>query len=119
MTNEFSLCILGTPGFENADTIFEFMDEWVENNTMPTHIITAERRGGINDIAIEWANCMGITHATFNSTNRAESEQAMGWPDQVIVIKNEARTDIWVRRMMQFATNKRVPCQTYELVVNE
>ena len=115
---EFSLCIIGTTGFDDADTIFEFLDEWIENNTMPTHIITAERRGGVNDIAIEWADCMGITHQTFNSTIREESEQAMGWPDQVICIKNENRTDIWVRRLLQFAANKMVPNQTYELIQN-
>ena len=119
MTNEFSLCILGTTGFENSDVFYEFMDEWIENHTMPTHIITAQNRGGINDMASEWAGCMGITSQQFSSHVRAESETAMGWPDQVIVIKQLKQTDIWVRRMLQFATNKKVPCQTYELVVSE
>jgi hypothetical protein len=115
---QFSLAIIGTPGFTNSDVFFEFMDEWIENNVMPTHVIAAERRGGVNDMAMEWAICMGITYEIFNSTDRVESERVMGLPDQLIIVKNENRTDIWVRRLKQFAANKMVPNQTYELITN-
>ena len=112
----FTIAILGTASPAASDVFFDFMDEWIENNILPTQLLIPEKRTGVPALAAEWADLMNIPIGTFNSTKRDDADAALRTANQVVVLKLENKTDIWVRRLMQFATNHSIPVSTYELV---
>lgn len=114
----FVLCMMGTETRGADEVFYDFMDEWVEDNTMPTSLLIPVKRSGVNQLAREWADLMGIHYDQFKTT-RAEADAELRRADQILVLKMESKTDIWVRRICQFGRNHSIPVSTYELVVNE